>query len=102
MKEHFNFICDRALNGLEALKLAREKDYNFILMDVNMPVMDGIEATKRILHNARVFIPIIALTAYDTEDMKKRCIEAGMCDFLGKPINIMHLETILKRLNVIT
>ncbi len=71
-------------NGLLATEACRSHDFDAILMDIDMPVLDGIEATRYI----RVFnkeIPIIALTAYADDQMRTECAEAGMNAFLAKP-----------------
>lgn len=83
--------CDIASNGQEAVSMYQEKLYDLILMDMQMPVMDGIEATsqirafeKGIESKHRAFI--VALTANDISDIKETCIEAGMDNFLEKPL----------------
>lgn len=71
-------------NGLLATEAIRSIDFDVVLMDIDMPVLDGIEATRYI----RVFnknIPIIALTAYADDQMRSECAEAGMNAFLAKP-----------------
>ena len=76
-----------------------ENDYGLILMDIRMPIMDGYEATRRIrsLDNKEIAnIPIIALTAQDTEDDRKATAEAGMNYYLTKPIDIDHFNEIVK------
>ena len=58
-------------------------------MDCNMPIMDGIEATEKIIARwGEDAPPIVALTAYNTEDTKARCLNSGMRDFLTKPVSI--------------
>jgi len=78
-------------NGLLGIEACRTGDFNVILMDINMPELDGIEATRQI----RVFdkgIPIIAFTAYGDNTNRIRCAEAGMNALLEKPVshNIIH------------
>ncbi len=76
-----------AFDGAEALTVYREQQPDMILMDVQMPVMNGIEATRRIRAAEReTHVPIIALTASSTLDEKQKCLDAGMDDFLAKPI----------------
>jgi PAS domain S-box-containing protein len=90
-----------AENGLEALKLLEEKDFDVVLMDCRMPVMDGYEATAAIRAPAsRVrnrAIPIIALTANAMREDRDRCIAAGMDDYLSKPIELPVLLAMLGR-----
>lgn len=96
-KEGYSFMI--AENGLQALSLIREKSFDLILMDIRMPEMDGIEATHH-LRNSEEFamdkrIPIIAVTAHDDAEEKKKCFEVGMNDYLTKPI---HKPTFLKKI----
>ena len=79
-------------NGAEALKMLQSnKDIDVILMDIQMPVMDGIEASRKIRQACSHCAPIIAMTANATADDRQQAIEAGMVDFLVKPIDIRTL-----------
>ncbi|OUS32139.1 hypothetical protein A9Q99_01670 [Gammaproteobacteria bacterium 45_16_T64] len=80
---------DIAANGQEALEAIIDRPYDIILMDISMPVMDGISATKAIreLSSERSQVPIIALTAHALSGDKQRYLDAGMDDYLEKPIN---------------
>ena len=85
------FTVEIAENGEEALRILTTKSIDFIVMDLLMPVMDGFQATRLIRsfeEKNKVFpkIPILALTANVLDDFKVKCIEAGMDDFLTKPI----------------
>lgn len=87
-----------AENGKIAVQMALNDKYDLVLMDMHMPVMDGIVATKEI----RKFAPkdklcIIAMTAAVTAEDKKTCLECGMNDFIGKPIMINELTSILSK-----
>lgn len=87
-----------AENGQEAVNLVAEYDVDLILMDVQMPVMDGIEATELIRQldkNKVKHIPVIALTAGALKEEKEKAIWAGMDDFLAKPIDSVQLKKIL-------
>jgi len=79
---------DTADNGVQALELATRSDYDLILMDMQMPVMGGLEATQRIrqLPNG-TRVPIIAITANVFMDDRAQCLAAGMTDFIGKPVD---------------
>lgn len=92
---------DVAQNGLEALKLLKKKSYDLILMDCRMPKMDGFEATKHIrqFENDKKHIKIIAMTASVTAEERENCFQAGMDDYLAKPMKIEVLaETLNKHL----
>ena len=80
---------DLATNGAEALEAVQREPYDVVLMDVQMPVMDGLEATRRIkaLEAPHGSIPIIAMTANAMSEDRDRCLEAGMDDYLSKPID---------------
>jgi len=82
------WACDIAANGLEAVEAVQAKPYDVILMDIQMPGMDGLEATRRIrAMNAPLSdTPIIALTANAMRGDEKRCLEAGMDAYVSKPI----------------
>ena len=85
----------RAYDGLEALDLLAQNQVQLILMDVMMPVMDGIAATKAIRAMDRAdakTIPIIAMTANAFEEDAKRCLAAGMTAHLAKPFQIEDVE----------
>lgn len=85
-----------ALNGQEAVKLFNEHQPDLILMDVKMPIMDGLEAT-RLIRQQSTSIPIIALTAFAFDQDRIRVMEAGCNDFLTKPLSPSILkETIAK------
>jgi two-component system sensor histidine kinase/response regulator len=98
MLEDGGQIVDTAEDGFRAVNLAGNHRYDLILMDMQMPNMDGLEATRQIRllpHYAKV--PIIAITANAFAEDKVRCIEAGMNDFITKPIDPEQLfETILR------
>ena len=90
---------DVAENGLEAYDLVREKDYDLVLMDHMMPIMDGMDATKAIrsMDSAKRNIPIVALSANAFEEVKAQLIAAGMNDFVTKPIQMHELMRVLRQ-----
>jgi len=87
---------DHALNGREAVKMVSENNYNLILMDMKMPVMGGIEATK-ILKQKFPGIPIIAQTAFTLTEERVNAMQAGCDDFLSKPIKKEDLMEIINK-----
>jgi len=94
---------DIASNGKEATEMARKKNYDIILMDIKMPGMDGIEATREIRafeKELKVAIPtyIVALTASEILDSRNVCIEAGMDEFMEKPMKESMLRELFSRL----
>ncbi|MDD3361350.1 MAG: ATP-binding protein [Hespellia sp.] len=101
--EKMELIVDAAENGkigVDKFLLSEVDYYSFILMDIKMPIMDGLEATKTIRHLDRPdaqTIPIIALSANAFEEDKKASIEAGMQMHLAKPVDIVELKKVLMR-----
>jgi CheY-like chemotaxis protein len=86
--------CVIVENGLLATEACRSQEFNAILMDIDMPVLDGIEATRYI----RAFnkhIPIVAITAYADDQMRTECAEAGMNAFLAKPCSREEIKTVI-------
>ena len=96
--ETANMSIDLAENGEVAVRMVNEKDYDLVLMDMQMPVMDGVAATHAIRSNPRFLsLPIIAMTANAMESDREICIKAGMNDHVAKPIDPDHLFATLKR-----
>lgn len=86
-----------AVNGAEALRyLANDPSVDLVLLDVQMPVMDGLE-TIRLLRTSQPELPVIALTANNLRGDRERCLQAGMSDYLAKPIDPVQLELLLER-----
>jgi len=88
-------------NGQEAVQAAREHSFDVVLMDLHMPVLDGLGATQAIRalpDRAAAAVPIVALTADAFEQTRERCLVAGMNDFLTKPVSPQKLATSLRRL----
>jgi CheY-like chemotaxis protein len=90
MIENRNHTVKSAANGLEALEMIEKEDFDCMLIDVQMPVMDGFEATAAIRNKERGsggHLPIIAMTAHAMSGDRDRCLAAGMDGYLAKPIN---------------
>lgn len=92
--EEWGFNVDLAENGSICLDMVAEKDYDLILMDLNMPVMDGLTASKEIRsgkYTTNSDVPIIAMTASAYSEDSDKCIEAGMNDYISKPFEPQDL-----------
>ena len=96
--ERWGFRPDVAQNGIEVLDALRRRGYDLVLLDVQMPEMDGLEAAERIRAEKSVFgrPRLIALTAGAFKEDRDRCIQAGMDGFLSKPLNVSELRTALE------
>lgn len=84
-------------DGKSAVQLALSEDFDLILMDINIPFLDGLEATTIIRMKQKRHVPIIALTAYALQGDMERCLEAGMDDYLSKPISSNSLNHMLDK-----
>jgi len=94
LKRDYNIV--RAINGLEAVQKVKEGGIDLVLMDINMPVMDGIEATKAIKAE-HPEIPVLALTANAYESDKENAFNAGCDDFIAKPVNCKETLDIVNK-----
>jgi PAS domain S-box-containing protein len=101
MLKKFGHSVDMAVNGRKALEILRRVSYDLVLMDCQMPEMDGFEATRRIRKKIEGClnpdVPIIAMTANAMEGDRERCLEAGMNDYLAKPVRTEQLGELLGR-----
>ncbi len=88
-----------ATSGQQALDMIQEQEFDIVLMDVEMPEMDGLETTARIraLPYPVSSIPVVAVTAYVTDQDRQRCLDASMNDYLAKPINVIDLLEKIER-----
>ena len=90
-----------AHDGFEALEILRNEDFDLVFMDIQMPILDGIEVVKRIRNGAegiaRPNVPVIAMTARALHDYRDECFEAGMDDYIAKPVKLQVLEEILMK-----
>ena len=94
---HFGIEVTEAVNGEIAVDILRKESFNLVLMDMQMPVMDGIDATLMIRKEISTTIPIIALTAHALKSEEARCREAGMNDFISKPFEEEKLLNVLSK-----
>ena len=94
----FNMVA-QAANGQEALdKLSDYPDLDLILLDIEMPVMDGLQATEAIRGlegDPEIHIPVVGLTAHASAEDRERCLQAGMDGYLTKPLNLSDLDKVL-------
>jgi CheY-like chemotaxis protein len=99
MLERLGYHADVVNNGADAVRAVRRQPYDVILMDIHMPGMDGIEATKQIVNDELIEQPpyIVALTAAALSEDEERCRQAGMEDFLTKPIRTGDILSVLER-----
>jgi len=98
MLQKLGFASSLAVNGIEAVKMFSQDPFDFIFMDVQMPVMDGLEATREIRKISGGINPvIIALTANAMEKDREICLEAGMNDYLPKPVILEEVDKIMKK-----
>ncbi|GGA50495.1 response regulator [Paenibacillus physcomitrellae] len=102
MLAKLGYETDIAENGREAVQMAADHHYSYIFMDLQMPVMDGLEATKLIRAGEQGGRPpyIFAMTANVMEGIKGRCYEAGMDDYISKPVNLGAVKRILAQYDV--
>ncbi len=97
--EDKGYVMHYAINGAQAVKLARELRPALILMDIQMPVMDGLTAIKEIRSEAAIrATPIVALTALAMTGDKERCLAAGATDYMSKPMSLKALAQLVERL----
>jgi CheY-like chemotaxis protein len=99
--EEMGYTADVAANGLEAVEALKRQPYDVILMDVQMPVLDGLDATRRIRAERGTFAwpppHIIAMTANAMQGDREMCLDAGMDDYISKPVYLEELHAALER-----
>lgn len=87
-----------AADGLQAVAHATGDGFNLILMDLNLPVLDGYEATRRILaHPNSRHVPVVAFSAQCSDDRRRKALDAGCLDCIEKPVDFNKIEQVLKR-----
>ncbi len=94
----WNLDFDLVNNGKEAIEALQQKDYKLLLMDIQMPLMDGYTATMKIRNELRQNIPIIAMTAHAMAGEKEKCLSFGMNEYISKPIREKELLNIINNL----
>ena len=98
MIKKIGYRADVAANGLEVLVAMGRKKYDVILMDVQMPEMDGLDAARAIRQMPHIRQPkIIAVTAYALEGDREKCLDAGMDDYISKPVEMKELAEVLSK-----
>lgn len=100
MLRRMGFHCDSADNGLEAIRAIEAIRYDLVLMDCQMPEMDGYEATRQLRekeHGSGRHLPIVAITANAMKGDREKCLNAGMDDYISKPVTVASLKSILEK-----
>jgi CheY-like chemotaxis protein len=97
MLKRLGYEADAVTNGLDALRALESKHYDVVLMDIRMPVMDGLEATRVIRQRLQDRPKIIAVTAYALKGDRDKCLAAGMNDYISKPIRLEELAKLLRK-----
>lgn len=97
MLEHLGYKVDAVSNGIEVLEALGRHVYDLVLMNIGMPKMDGIETARQIRRHWKNGLKIIAITAYVLPGTRRRCIEAGMDDYIAKPAKLEDLAEVLSK-----
>ena len=98
--QQMGLLVSVADDGIQAVQMAAQGSYDAILMDINLPGMDGYQATERIRKNpslTKAKLPIIAMTAYALNGDEQKTLAAGMNDYVSKPVNVAQLASVLAR-----
>jgi two-component system, sensor histidine kinase and response regulator len=95
--ERLGFLADVAANGMEAVRMAEKQHYDVILMDCQMPELDGYGATEEIRRReaGMEHTPIIAMTAHAMPENRTRCLNCGMTGFMTKPLSLAEFERVV-------
>ncbi|MBI1343593.1 MAG: response regulator [Terrimonas sp.] len=93
----YGVVITEAENGADAIQKLRESTFDMVLMDLQMPVMDGLNATRIIRNELKLQLPVIALTASAMRRDNEKCFEAGMNDYVTKPFNEEDLITVIQK-----
>ncbi|MBL7911959.1 MAG: PAS domain S-box protein [Bacteroidia bacterium] len=95
--KYYNCVVEEAVNGLDALEKLKQTTYDIILMDIQMPEMDGLQATQKIRHELNIKTPILALTANAFKSEIEKCKHAGMNDYITKPFEEIELIKLISK-----
>jgi two-component system, sensor histidine kinase and response regulator len=96
--EAFGFHVDVAINGRQAVEMAKQTAYDVILMDIQMPELDGMAASEEIRRNeGSAYVPIVAMTAHAMASAREQCLRAGMDDYISKPLRGDDLRAVVLR-----
>jgi CheY-like chemotaxis protein len=97
MLEHLGYSSTVAANGKEALEAMAAREYDLVFMDCQMPIMDGYDAVREARGRLGYKGIFIAMTAHALEGDREKCLQAGMDDYLPKPISLVHLGKMLDK-----
>lgn len=86
-----------AQNGLQAIEAIEKNSFSLVLMDIQMPVMDGYTAVKEIRRKGHTNLPVVAMTAYAMPGENQKCLDAGMNDYMSKPVDFSRLNSLLEK-----
>jgi CheY-like chemotaxis protein len=99
MLERLGYKADAVSSGYEAIRALGHNHYDLVIMDIVMPSMDGMQTAREIRKLCLKGLKIIAVTAYVVNGIREMCLEAGMDDFITKPVRLKDLERALKNIN---
>lgn len=97
---NLGYQIETAKNGQEAVEMVKDKEYGLLLMDLDMPVMDGVQATLEIRQHdqqSQQHTPIVAMTSYNRDGDRERCLSSGMDDYLHKGVSRKQLQEVIQR-----
>jgi len=97
MLKRLGYTANAVSNGREAIQAIKHQNYDLVLMNIVMPEIDGLEATRKIRKLGYNRLKIIAITAYVFPGAKEMCIAAGMDDYIPKPVRIDDLANVLEK-----
>lgn len=97
MLQKLGYEVDAVVNGADALVALEQANYRVVLLDIQMPVMDGLTTARQIRARGRANLPLIAITAHAFATDRERCLAAGMNDYLAKPVTLKALGEMVDR-----